>query len=180
MADLYTVAMPTSPNEVNLPLIWPGQKAPGDDRVYALDCLAWLRGDTIATVSATVAPNGSGDIVASGAAGQEVGKAIVTLTGGNAGTTYAVTFAITTIGGDALVRTVWVFCQNLSPAPPVPPTVQAVIPAVAAPLTVIDGVVTLDPAAFDAFALSRLNAYPTIKPNSGWWNNGGIAQYVYP
>jgi hypothetical protein len=180
MSDLYTVTVPTAPNEVNRPLVWLGQKAPGDNRQYALNCLPWLNGDMIDTVSVGVAPNGSGDIVATFPGSQDVGKAVVTLTGGNAGTTYAVTFTITTIAGDVLVRTVWLFCQNLSPAPSVPPTVQAVIPAVAPPLTVVNGVVTLDPAAFDAYQLARLNAYPTARPTSGWWNNGGIAQYVYP
>jgi hypothetical protein len=197
MSALYTVTVPAAPNEVNRPLMWLGQKAPGDDRQYALNCLPWLNGDLIETVSVNVAPNGPGDIVASGAGAQDVGKAVVTLTGGNAGTTYAVTFTVSTIGGDVLVRTAWLFCQNLSPSPPAPATVQAVIPSVLPPVAVLDGAVTLDTSTFGAFMLAWLAADPdavnafmaawinaqpdlTSSPSPGWKNNGGIAQLVYP
>ena len=146
MTDLYTARLPVLWENVFRPLLWRGQKAPGDVRQYQLDCSSWVPvGDSIVTVSVGVAPNSSGDVVATTPLAVAPTIAGVTLASGNPGTLYAVTFTVTTAGGAELVRTVWLFCQNLSPAMLVPPTVQAVLPATLLPLTTAGPVLAAPP-----------------------------------
>jgi hypothetical protein len=180
MSDLYTVYMPVQAEQVNRPLTWRGQKAPGDVRQYCLDVTSWLYpGDSIATVSASVAPNGSGDIAASSPIAVSPGRAGVTLAHGNAGTVYAVTFTIVTTEEEELVRTVWLFCQNLSPEPPVAPTVQAVLPAVVEPLVYI-----ISPSGAGIGLLSPWSPGvpqdPTGLPPNTLYNNGGAWAWTPP
>ena len=162
---IRTVTMPLLPGRAAATQRWLEQKAPGDLLPYFFDVSSWLAGDTIAGVVATVAPDGAGDVEIAAQGFTRAGLISVTLSGGNVGTDYAVTFAVTTAAGAVLVRTVWLYCQHLSPAPPAPPTVQALIPAIAANpgLAVVNGVLTLD---LSSLQTSIVNVLP------GWcWNN---------
>jgi hypothetical protein len=180
---IRTVAMPTDPGRATMPLRWAEGKAPGDLLPYFFDISAYLTnfGDSITSFTAAVAPNGTGDVAILAQGFQAFGLISVTLGLGNPGTDYAVTFTVDTATLDRIVRTIWLACQYLSPEGlETPLASNAAIPAVAPPLTLVDGVVTIDPTLFDAFRLAQLNSYPVDRPTSGWWNNGGVAEYVYP
>ena len=139
-AALRTVAMPTLPGRAAATLAWLDQKAPGSTLDYSLDITAWLGADTVVSASAGVAPSSGLTITTQPTAGSVL---TVWLTGGTAGTNYAVTFTVSTAAGRTLVETIWLYCQNLSPAPAVAPTVQAVIPATNLPLGIVGNAVTL-------------------------------------
>ncbi len=88
-------------------LIWP-VKDPGDvlDYVFNVsDALAGNDGDAIATLDVSISPNDSGDLTlhSSSADGD---LAILWLSGGVAGTTYAVTVVVGTDSGRIFSRTV--------------------------------------------------------------------------
>jgi len=181
---LRTVVMPTDPGRATFTLRWPEGKAPGDQLPFWFDLGSWLGKtlDTIASFTVGVVPNGAGDVTVAAQGFVAATGTSITLAGGNVGTDYAVTFTIALASGGVLVRTVWLACHYLSPEGLASPIESnAAIPAVLPPLTLVDGVVTLDPAEFDAYQLARLNSYPNITvPGTGWRNNNGIAQYVYP
>ena len=89
------------------PLSWP-IKDPGDTLDYVVDLSRALAGDTgdgIATLDVAISPNNSGDLTLafSRADGD---RAILWLTAGLAGTTYAVTVVVGTQSGRTLSRTI--------------------------------------------------------------------------
>ena len=89
------------------PLSWP-VKDPGDTLDYVVDLSRALAGDTgdgIATLDVAISPSNSGDLslTFSRADGE---RAILWLTGGLAGTTYAVTVVVGTQSGRTLSRTI--------------------------------------------------------------------------
>ena len=89
------------------PLSWP-VKDPGDTLDYVVDlsrALAGDAGDGIATLDVAISPNDSGDLTLafSRADGD---RAILWLTAGIAGTTYAVTVVIGTQSGRMVSRTI--------------------------------------------------------------------------
>ena len=89
------------------PLSWP-VKDPGDTLDYVVDLCRALAGDTgdgIATLDVAISPNNTGDLTLafSRADGD---RAILWLTAGIAGTTYAVTVVIGTNSGRTLSRTI--------------------------------------------------------------------------
>lgn len=118
-----TVTMPTIPARATQTMCWLDGKTPGSRLDYNFDLTAWLGRDCVRMASVTVAPSGSGDIIIVQQPEPEPVLA-VWLSGGNAGTEYAVTFAVTTDAGRILVQTIWLVCQNLSPALPLAPTVS--------------------------------------------------------
>lgn len=101
------------------PLSWP-VKDPGDTLDYVVDfsrALAGDVGDGIATLDVAITPANAGDLTLafSRADGDQ---AILWLTGGFTGTTYAVSVVVTTQSGRGLSRTVGLPVQTLSvPAP---------------------------------------------------------------
>ena len=104
------------------PLSWPA-KDPGDILDYILDigpAIVGNDGDGIATVIVTVLPANPGDLVlqSTTADGSHV---ILWLAGGQAGTLYTITFALTTTNGRSLQRSVLLPVLLLS-VPAVPPT----------------------------------------------------------
>jgi len=113
--------VPTPRNTVSPPpqaLAWP-VKDPGDTLDYVFDitpALAANPGDTIATLDVTVSPDNAGDatLVSASADGA---RAVLWLTGGQAGTTYTVTVSVATAGGRALVRSIALPVLALSAAP---------------------------------------------------------------
>ncbi len=100
-------------------LSWP-VKDPGDTLDYVVDLSRALAGDTgdgIATLDVAISPNNSGDLslTFSRADGD---RAILWLTGGFAGTTYAVTVVVGTQSGRTLSRTIALPVVTLAtPAP---------------------------------------------------------------
>ncbi len=99
-------------------LIWP-VKDPGDTLDYILDlsdALAGNDGDAIATLDVSIAPNNTGDLTlqSSSADGDQ---AILWLTSGVAGTTYAVTAVIGTNSGRIFSRTVSLPVEALATPP---------------------------------------------------------------
>jgi hypothetical protein len=111
------------------PLVWPIKDA-GDVLDYSLDLSAALAGDVtdqVATVAVAIQPNGAagdlqvGRIVGSGT------SAVVWLSAGVAGTTYAVQLTIGTLKGRVIGRTVLLPVQQLAatPAPSNPLTTEA-------------------------------------------------------
>jgi len=113
--------VPTPRGAVSPPpqaLAWP-VKDPGDTLDYVFDitpALAANPGDTIATLDVTVSPDNAGDatLVSASADGA---RAVLWLTGGQAGTTYTVTVSVATAGGRALVRSIALPVLALSAAP---------------------------------------------------------------
>lgn len=98
---------------------WPA-KDPADVLDYAYDISPALwgdEGDSIATLDITITPGLAGDLTlnTSSVDGQ---VAILWLSGGQSGTTYAVTIAIATIAGRGFQRTVYLPCLGLSDEPP--------------------------------------------------------------
>ena len=109
-----TVAMPTIPARAMQTLRWLDGKAPGSRLDYSFDLTDWLGTDTVSAATVAVAPDGTGDLTV--ATPPVAGPVLVVwLTGGNAGTDYAVTFTVTTAAGRILVETIWLVCETLSP-----------------------------------------------------------------
>jgi hypothetical protein len=89
------------------PLSWP-TKDPGDVLDYILDiwpAIVGNDGDGISTLSVTLSPAKPGDLVAQSTTA-DGSRVILWLSGGQAGTTYTITFAINTINGRSLQRSV--------------------------------------------------------------------------
>ena len=102
------------------PLSWP-VKDPADILDYQLDITPTLSGndgDVIASLDVAVSPNVPGGVVVSRAAADGA-SAIIWLAGGQAGITYTVTLAITTINGRTIQRSILLPVLLLS-SPPVP------------------------------------------------------------
>ncbi len=104
---------------VPAPLTWP-VKDPGDTLDYVVDLSRVLAGDVgdgVATLDVAISPANSGDLsLASSRADGDL--AILWLTAGLAGTTYAVTVVVGTQGGRTLSRTIGLTVLTLAtPAP---------------------------------------------------------------
>jgi hypothetical protein len=141
MTALRTVYLPVVPGTLNQTLSWAEHKAPDSILDYTLDITSWLGRDSVVTASASVQPNGSGDITITE---QPSTKPYLTvwLSDGNAGTNYSITFTVNTAAGKTLVETIYLFCQYLSPLPVTTPSVQSFVPAVKNPLTIVDNAVS--------------------------------------
>jgi hypothetical protein len=115
------------------PLAWP-TKDPGDTLDYVFDiceALAGNDGDAIATLDVAIYPDNPGDLTlqSSSADGDQ---AILWLTAGFAGTTYAVTVTVSTNSGRFLNRTVSLPVLSLA----TPPAAQDdITPETGAPIT---------------------------------------------
>jgi hypothetical protein len=89
------------------PLNWPA-KDPGDTLDYLLDiapALVGNDGDGIATLDVTLAPSEPGDLTVQSMT-TDGSRVILWLSQGFAGTTYTITFTITTMNGRSLQRSV--------------------------------------------------------------------------
>ncbi len=87
------------------PLSWPA-KDPADVLDYEFDIAAALlgsEGDTIASVGVTIAPSGSGDLLATSVAADGT-AALFWFAGGQAGTVYTVQVNVITAAGRTLSR----------------------------------------------------------------------------
>ena len=126
------------------PARWIEGILPGDVRLpYRVDGAAWLAdlgGDSWASGTVTIAPDGTNDTTAS-AVTIIGGVASVALTGGNVGTDYAVILSLVTVAGVTLEFPVRLLCR--SPTGATTTTVAGLVPAVALPLEVIGGVVSV-------------------------------------
>lgn len=103
------------------PLNWPA-KDPADVLDYEFDispALVGNEGDAIATLTVNISPNAPGDLALSSAAADGA-VAVLWLSGGQAGSVYLVTIAITTTSGRTVQRTILLPVLLLS-QPPVPP-----------------------------------------------------------
>jgi hypothetical protein len=102
------------------PLAWPA-KDPADVLDYEFDIAAAMmgnRGDVIATLDATISPNGSGDLALSNMLADGT-LAIFWFSGGLIGTIYVVQITITTQSGRTISRAVLLPVQALaSPSAP--------------------------------------------------------------
>lgn len=108
-------------------LSWPA-KDPGDVLDYELDASAALAGDRtdqIATVAVTVTPNAAAADVQVGRAVADGAVAVVWLSGGQAGTVYAVQVTIGTRNGRIIGRSVLLPVQSLSGLTPPAAPLQA-------------------------------------------------------
>ena len=117
------------------PLAWPA-KDPGDVLDYELDASAVLAGDPndrVATVAATVLPNASPADVQVGQAAADGAVAVLWLSGGQAGTVYAVQVSLGTLKGRVIGRTVLLPVRQMAAV--APPSL---------PLTAETGVVITD------------------------------------
>lgn len=97
---------------------WP-MKDPGDTLDYIFDIAPALTanpGDAIATLDVTVSPDNAGDVSLVSASADGT-KAVLWLSGGQAGTTYTITVSVTTAGGRALVRSIALPVMALSTIP---------------------------------------------------------------
>ena len=93
---------------------WPA-KDPGDTLDYELDISQALAGndnDSVATVAVDVTPT---DTLVVGPAAGDANTAVLWLSGGQAGTTYAVRITMTTLTGRVIARTVLLPVQSLAP-----------------------------------------------------------------
>lgn len=89
------------------PLSWPA-KDPSDVLDYEFDVSSALvgnEGDAIANVSASVTPNGTGDL-AINSVSLDGAVAVFWMSGGHAGTTYVVAVSVTTNSGRTIGRVV--------------------------------------------------------------------------
>lgn len=89
------------------PLNWP-TKDPGDVLDYILDigpAILGNDGDSIATLDVSLAPSNPGDLVMQSST-TDGSRIVLWLSGGQAGTVYTLTFAIKTINGRSLQRSV--------------------------------------------------------------------------
>ncbi len=115
------------------PLNWPA-KDPGDVLDYILDigpAIVGNDGDAIATLNVGLAPSAAGDLTLQSST-VDGSRIILWLAGGQAGTVYTVTFAITTVNGRSLQRSVLLPVLLLS-VPVIPP--NAIITATGVMLT---------------------------------------------
>src|SRR5579884_1775185 len=88
-------------------LSWP-PKDPADVLDYLIDispALVGNSGDSIASVTATIAPENPGDLVCNSVAADGP-NVVLWLSGGQAGTVYGVTIAVALTSGRALQRTI--------------------------------------------------------------------------
>lgn len=102
------------------PLVWP-IKDPGDVLDYSLDVSAALAGDpsdTVATVDATIQPNGNAGDLTVGRIVSGGQSAVLWLSAGVAGTTYSVQLTVGTLKGRVIGRTVLLPVQQLANLPP--------------------------------------------------------------
>jgi hypothetical protein len=102
------------------PLNWP-TKDPGDVLDYLLDiapAVVGNDGDGIATLDVTLDPSNPGDLTLQSMT-TDGSRVVLWLSEGQAGTIYTITFAITTINGRSLQRSVLLPVLLLS-VPPVP------------------------------------------------------------
>ncbi len=98
---------------------WPA-KDPADllDYVYDITPAVWGDdGDSIAFLDITITPDAAGDLSCTASTSNGL-FAILWLSGGQSGTTYSVTLAITTLAGRSFQRTVLLPCISLSSEPP--------------------------------------------------------------
>ena len=98
-------------------LIWP-VKDPGDTLDYVFDlsvALAGNDGDAIATLDVSISPDNTGDLTLHSSTGDGY-LAILWLTSGVAGTTYAVTVVVGTNSGRVFSRTVSLPVEALATA----------------------------------------------------------------
>ena len=89
------------------PLNWP-TKDPGDILDYVFDigpAIIGNDGDSIATLDVSLIPSNPGDLVIQGST-TDGARIILWLSEGQAGTVYTLTFAITTVNGRSLQRSV--------------------------------------------------------------------------
>jgi hypothetical protein len=98
-----------------VPLQWPA-KDPSDVLDYVVDVsevIAGNEGDAVSTLDVTISPNNPGDLIlqSSSADGDQV---ILWLSGGFAGTTYAVTVLVGTNSGRNFARTINLPVVNLT------------------------------------------------------------------
>ena len=99
---------------------WPA-KDPADvlDYVYDISPAIWGdEGDSIAFLTVTIGPSVAGGLTLASSTSNGH-QAILWLSGGESGTTYAVTLAIGTLAGRSFQRTVMLPCLSLSTEPPV-------------------------------------------------------------
>jgi hypothetical protein len=99
---------------------WP-TKDPADmlDYVYDISPAIWGdEGDSIAFLNITISPAAAGDLTLASSTSNGH-QAILWLSAGQSGTTYAVTLAIGTLAGRSFQRTVMLPCLSLSTEPPV-------------------------------------------------------------
>ena len=98
---------------------WPA-KDPADvlDYVYDISPAIWGdEGDSIAFLNVTIIPAAAGDLTLASSTSNGH-QAILWLSAGQSGTTYAVTLAIGTLAGRSFQRTVMLPCLSLSTEPP--------------------------------------------------------------
>ena len=115
------------------PLNWP-TKDPGDILDYILDigpAIVGNDGDGIATAAVSFSPSNPGDLELQSISA-DGSRIILWLSGGQASTVYTITFAITTINGRSLQRSVLLPVLLLS-VPVVPPS--AIVTATGVMLT---------------------------------------------
>ena len=89
------------------PMIWP-VKDPNDVLDFVIDYSEALAGnisDAIATLDVSIAPNGPGDVTLASSSA-DGSQAVLWLSNGQVGTTYAVTVVISTNGGRSIARTI--------------------------------------------------------------------------
>lgn len=102
------------------PMNW-AAKDPVDVLDYRFDITPALLGndgDGIATLDVSIEPANPGDLALSGATADGT-VAVLWLSGGQAGTVYTVTLAITTLNGRTITRSILLPVLNLS-VPPIP------------------------------------------------------------
>ena len=98
---------------------WP-TKDPADvlDYVYDISPALWGdEGDSIAFLNITISPAAAGDLTLASSTSNGH-QAILWLSAGQSGTTYAVTLAIGTLAGRSFQRSVMLPCLSLSTEPP--------------------------------------------------------------
>jgi hypothetical protein len=114
-------------------LAWPA-KDPTETLDYVLDvseALAGNEGDAIATVDVQIIPDNPGDLALQSSSA-DGSQAILWLTAGFSGTTYAVTITIGTNSGRVLARTVNLSVVTLAVQPIIP---NAITDQTGAPIT---------------------------------------------
>lgn len=89
-------------------LAWKEAKDPADVSWWALDCAAFLDGDTL-SAAAWTAPTGITKVAET----NTTTEAKVKLSGGTAGQTYAMTIDLTTAGGQTFQRTIGLKVKEL-------------------------------------------------------------------
>ena len=118
-------------------LSWP-PKDPAETLDYVFDITDALfgnEGDAIATLDIGIAPSNPGDLTLQSASA-DGGRAILWLTGGQAGTSYAVTVTLGTNSGRILSRTIYLLVTNLAAANG---TENAITDQTGAPITTQSG-----------------------------------------